>query len=85
MSTMARTVAIAGELSSYRDALKARGFRVIPLTEAALDEADAIVVDGMEDDLLGMQDAATLAPVIDADGMTPEEVADAVEQQALNL
>ncbi len=81
---MTKTVAVAGQLDSYRDALKARGFRVIPLIEAALDEADAIVLDGMDDDGLGIQDAMTLAPVIDADGMTPEEVADAVEQRGLN-
>ena len=53
------------------------------LNEETLGEADAVVVDGMENRFLGIEKAQTKAPIIDADGMTPAEVVKAVQDRGL--
>lgn len=77
------TIAIEGQLSTYGDVLQQAGFHVIPLDHNALGIAQAIVVQGTDDNLLGIEDPETLAPVINADGMTPDEVLAAVEERAI--
>ena len=47
------------------------------------EDYDAVVVTGMNNDFLGMQDTVTGAPVIDATGMTPEEVYEQIHQSYL--
>lgn len=81
---MARaTVAIEGLLTPYSHLLKEAGYHVIPLDDQALHQAQAIVVDGLDNNFLGMDDPLSKAPVINADGMTPNQVLAAVERRAL--
>ena len=47
------------------------------------EDYDAVVVTGMNNDFLGMQDTATGAPVIDATGMTPEEIYEQIQRSFL--
>jgi hypothetical protein len=44
------------------------------VTKATQNTYDAIVISGMSKDFMGISDTATRAPVIDASGMTEEEV-----------
>ena len=76
-------VAIEGQLSPYSHLLKEAGYDVIPLDDKALGVADAIVVQGTDNNFLGMEDPLSKAPVINADGMTPNQVLDAVERRAI--
>ncbi len=76
-------VAIEGQLSPFSRVLKEAGYDVIPLDDRALSTAQAIVVQGTDNNFLGMEDPLTRAPVINADGMTPNQVLDAVERRAL--
>ncbi|NMP21311.1 YkuS family protein [Sulfobacillus harzensis] len=81
---MARaTVAIEGQLSPYSRLLQEAGYDVIPLNDQALHRAQAIVVQGTDNNFLGMEDPLSKAPVINADGMTPNQVLDAVSRRAL--
>jgi len=57
------------------------GFDVF--SNAQDEDYDAIVVTGMNNDFLGLQDTATGAPVIDATGMTPEEIHEQIQQAFL--
>jgi len=78
-----RTIAVEGQLSPFERALLDAGFRVIPLTEDALGQAQAIVVQGTDIHFLGMEDPLTVAPVINADGRTPQDVVREVERRVL--
>lgn len=77
-------VAIEGQLSPFTNLLKEKGYDVIPLDEKAMGVASAIVVQGTDHNFLGMEDPRTLAPVINADGMTPDEVLAAVDHRAIS-
>ncbi|AEJ40631.1 hypothetical protein TPY_2471 [Sulfobacillus acidophilus TPY] len=78
-----KTIAVEDQLSPFEKALVDAGFRVIPLTEEALSQAQAIVVQGTDIHFLGMEDPMTLAPVINADGRTPADVVHEVERRLL--
>ncbi|PSR20959.1 MAG: hypothetical protein C7B45_12750 [Sulfobacillus acidophilus] len=77
------TVALEAGLTSYRHTLEKAGYHVIALDEQALGVAQAIVVQGLDNQFLGIADPQSLAPVINADGMTPNEVLHAVKNRAI--
>ncbi|MGI6626972.1 MAG: YkuS family protein [Bacillota bacterium] len=75
-------IAVEQGLRPFQHALKTAGFLVVEVKEA--DELDglgahAIVVSGMDDNFMGMEDARQ-APLITAAGRTPEEVVDEVRR-----
>lgn len=76
-------VAVEGELTPFRAALERAGYRVVALDETSRREAAAIVINGMDDGVLGIETATSPAPVIDADGLTPEEVVRLVRARAI--
>jgi hypothetical protein len=77
------TIALEKGLSRYRRVLEKAGYHVIPLDDQALGVAQAIVVQGLDKQFLGIDDPQSLAPVINADGMTPDEVLDAVQSRTI--
>lgn len=72
-----KTIAVEDTLTNVREFLKSNGYRVVRL--AGRQEADAYVVSGMDNNLMGMQDRSTKAPVIDASGKTPEQVLNSLQ------
>jgi hypothetical protein len=75
------TVAVDPDLSAFWEALRAAGYRVVSTDAEDAEHADAVVVDGMDDHLMGIETALTLAPVIDADGLTADQVVQAVRER----
>ncbi|MCL8208433.1 MAG: YkuS family protein [Actinomycetia bacterium] len=75
------TVAVDAELTPVADALKAAGFRVVGL-DADLGRVQAVVVDGMEKRFLGMNRPSTPAPVIEARGLSAQQVVAEVRRRA---
>lgn len=67
-------VAIEKGLSPVKELLEQSGYRVVGLEDVALQSVDAIVVRGSDDNMTGRQDSKSRAPVIEATGLTPEEV-----------
>lgn len=73
-------IAVEKDLTPVKDYLSNKGYSVdcISLNEqqsaADLQSYEAIVVTGINSDFLGIQDTKTGAVVINADGMSPEEV-----------
>ncbi|HHW91433.1 MAG TPA: YkuS family protein [Firmicutes bacterium] len=69
---MGRRVAVEEQLTPVKEYLQARGYQVVELRPHV--EADAVVVSGQNENMLGGHTIATTGPVINAEGMTPEEV-----------
>lgn len=75
------TVAIEGQLTPYSDALKDAGYRVVSLTDTSLRRANAVVVQGSDDNFLGMEDPLTKVPVINATGYTADQIVTEVKHR----
>jgi galactitol-specific phosphotransferase system IIB component len=76
-------IAIEPALTNVRNYLTENGFDVVTMTgqsSNALRNYDAIVVTGLSTNLLGIEDTETKAVVINADGLSPEEVADRLNE-----
>ncbi len=76
---MAGTIAVDDKLGNVRQALENEGYNVTSLEEG-LHKAAVVVVSSMDDDLLGDQSITTKAPVIQAAGLTAEQVINEVEK-----
>lgn len=79
-------IAVEQNLTPVKDYLSGEGYDVecIDFNEqssANLQGFDAIVVTGQDSNFLGINDTQTAAPVINADGLTPEEVAGRIESE----
>ena len=71
-------IAIEPALTNVKSYLSQKGYTVESMSEQSqkdLSGYDAVVVSGMNENLLGMQDTQTKAVVINADGLSAEEVA----------
>jgi len=80
---MKRIIAVEENLSPVQDFLSARGCEVIPVEKAGSTQVDAVVVSGSGQNILGMQDIQTKAPVINASGRTPEEIWHEIQRRSL--
>jgi hypothetical protein len=72
---MPKKIAIEGGLTNVKKYLRSQGYDVETVENVAdADKFDAIIVTGLNNNFLGIGDAATKSPVIDASGLTPEEI-----------
>ena len=76
----AQVVALDRDLSRLGGALKAAGFRVVVAEDAEQATADVVVLDGLDDHVMGMATTQFLAPTVDATGLTPSQVVAAVRR-----
>lgn len=67
-------VAVEEGLRPVRERLEASGYDVVGIGQAAEDDVAAVVVTGMDTNVLGNHDIISRVSVINADGMTPEQV-----------
>lgn len=74
---MQKKVAVESNLTGIAKALEQKGYTVVSPNNAS--DAIAAVVMGMDNNLMDIQNTVTKAPVIDASGMTPEEVISRIE------
>ncbi|HEU4962878.1 MAG TPA: YkuS family protein [Bacilli bacterium] len=78
-----KRVAIEGNLSNVRQYLEGQGYQCETLdaqNAAAGQGCLGVVISGADRNLMGMQDTVTQAPVINADGLRPDEVANRLQQ-----
>ena len=66
------TVAVEDQLTGVKKMLAERGYTVVSPKNAG--DVTAIVVTGMDNNLMNIQNITSKAPVIDATGMNPHEV-----------
>jgi len=76
-----RLIAVEETLTPVAEALRGEGYSVVGLREADLREAEAVVVSGQDDNVMGIQDRATPVPVINAEGRRADEVVREVEER----
>lgn len=78
---MSRIIGVEQSLSNVEDALKAKGFEVIQLrNEQDAKKCDACVIAGQDHNVMGISSPLTAGPVIDADGLSADEVVQRVEK-----
>ncbi|KGP92088.1 hypothetical protein N780_00385 [Pontibacillus chungwhensis BH030062] len=78
---MAR-IGVEGTLSDVREALQSKGHDIVELkSEQDTQGCDCCVISGQDKNVMGMADAAMQGSVINANGMTAEEVCQAVDSR----
>lgn len=75
-----KVIAVEAALSPIKEYLREQGYDVVDL-DRAQGTVDAVVVRGTDNNLLGGQDIVTRAPVIEASGLTPEQVGREIERR----
>jgi len=77
-----KRIAIDNSLKNVQNYLENKGYTVELLKDNDnLNGYDAIVVSGQKNNFLGIHDTVTKAPVINAHGMTPEEIHREIENR----
>ncbi|WMW41852.1 MULTISPECIES: YkuS family protein [Bacillus] len=79
---MAKKIGIEQSLSDVEAALKEKGYDVVMMKSPAdAQGCDCFVVTGLDNNVQGIADTVTQAPVITASGMTAEEICSEVESR----
>ncbi|WP_188428549.1 YkuS family protein [Kroppenstedtia guangzhouensis] len=73
-------VAVEEGLKNVREYLQNQGCDVVSLERDQTQDCNCFVISGMDKDLMGMQDTVDQIQVINAQGMTPDEVYQAVRR-----
>lgn len=81
-----KRVAVEGQMGNVSQYLSEKGYEVVQLdphtqTGAELRNCDAIVVSGQDSDIMGITNALTKSPVIEARGMSAEQVFNELERR----
>jgi hypothetical protein len=75
-------IGVEHSLTDVQEALKARGYEIVPLRgENDAKGCDCCVITGQDANVMGIQNAMTAGPVIDASGLTAEEICQKVEEK----
>ncbi|ASS77051.1 hypothetical protein CIG75_00310 [Tumebacillus algifaecis] len=76
-----KRVAVEANLSNVRDYLSQQGYDCCELDAQNQNGQglDAIVISGADQNIMGIADATTKAPVINANGLRPEEIANRIQ------
>lgn len=75
-----KNIGIQKELSTVKNYLDNNGYKTFEVdttnknSSTTLKSFDALIVTGMDDNEMGFDNTATKIPVVNADGMTPEDV-----------
>lgn len=78
---MSRIIGVEQSLTNVEDALKAKGYEVIQLrTEEDAKKCDACVITGQDKDFMGISDPVIAGPVIDANGLSADEITQRVDK-----
>ncbi|MFC4184505.1 YkuS family protein [Saccharococcus thermophilus] len=75
-------IGVEHSLTAVQEALKARGHEIVPLRgENDVKGCDCCVITGQDANVMGIQNAMTAGPVIEASGLTAEEICQKVEEK----
>ena len=77
-----KKIAVEQSLTNISEALREKGYNVVDLQSAAdTKNCAACVVTGIDSNVMGIQDITTTAPVIEASGLSADEVCQQIEQK----
>jgi hypothetical protein len=74
-------IAVEEGLGNVRRALKEAGYQVMALSAENLERARAIVITGMDNNMMQQQDISTDVPVINASGQSVQEIVESVQER----
>lgn len=75
-------IGVEESLTNIQDALREKGYNVIQLKrEEDARGCDICVVTGLDHNMMGMHDTHTAGPVIDASGMSADDVCREIEDR----
>ncbi|MGG5253988.1 YkuS family protein [Neobacillus sp. SM06] len=75
-------IGVEESLTNVQQALREKGYEVVELKqESDARGCDCCVVTGLDSNVMGMQDKITNGSVIDADGMTADQVVNELENR----
>ncbi|MDF0725368.1 YkuS family protein [Cytobacillus sp. S13-E01] len=75
-------VGVEGSLTDVQEALQERGYEVVQLKqENDAKGCDCCVLTGLDSNVMGMADTVTAGSVIEANGLTAEQVCQEVESR----
>jgi CO dehydrogenase/acetyl-CoA synthase beta subunit len=83
---MKAKVAVESDLTNVSNYLEEQGYQVIEFIHSEeiadeIEDVEAIIISGMHKNLMGMEDIEAEALMIEASGLSPEEIGDMLEQQ----
>ncbi|MFK2826756.1 YkuS family protein [Bacillus sp. B190/17] len=82
---MTKKVAVEQSLTNVTEALRGKGYEVVDLQSAAdiqnTQNCSVYVVSGMDSNMMGIHDTSTKAPIIEATGMSADEICREVEER----
>ncbi|MDA8234711.1 MAG: YkuS family protein [Clostridia bacterium] len=81
-----KRVAVETGLSDVREMLNQKGYEVVnldPISASGTEfiNCQAFVITGMDKNMGGFQDIHTKAPVIDASGLTPQDILNQIQNR----
>lgn len=71
-------IAVETSLNNVMDALKNNGYDVVPINESNVSNCECCVISGQDKNVMGIAEVSTKASVINAEGMTADQVVQAV-------
>lgn len=75
-------IGVEQSLTNIQEALREKGYDIVELRqESDVQGCDCCVVTGLDSNVMGMSDAATKASVIEANGLSADEVCQQVESR----
>jgi len=74
-----RKVVVEEGLTDVKEILQENGYDILAMDR--IDEANAVVITGMDENTMNMQDITTEVPVINAEGKTAEEILQNLKQK----
>jgi len=80
-----RIIALENGLEPFREILEENGYMVVHFPARDKEQIHAAVISGLDKNVMNMQDISVSVPVINTDGLTPEEVLEEVERAAFHL
>lgn len=77
---MTKQIAVELGLENVSQALKTAGYQVVNFEQGKLQNVQCVVVSGGDENMMGIQTTNTKAPVISAQGLSPQEIVQRVKQ-----
>lgn len=78
-------VAVEGSLTNIARDLRTQGYEVVDLNSNEIQNVSAVIISGEDNNVMNMADIKTKAPVINARGMTAEQVRSEIEKRFGNV
>jgi hypothetical protein len=73
-------IGVENSLGDVKEMLQNNGHEVAALDERNVDQFECCVISGQDKNMMGMTETVTKAPVINAQGLTSEQVLQRVQQ-----